>query len=258
MTWAGRRKLYYGGLACIVIALFLFVKIYPKLSAAPTCFDGKQNTNERGVDCGGGCAKICQADASPLVVKWSRSFKVGDGFYNAFAYVENQNIRAAAPLVRYEFTLYDKDNVFITTRQGSAYVPPNGRLGIFESAIDTGKRAPKYTTFHFLNEPIWLTVTEEESTQSVFAEAGVPTNLDIAPRLQVSLENQSISTLRNIDVFAIIYDEDGIALGTSKTSIDTMVSGQKKSIPFTWREPFAGASKRTEVITQVNVLANRQ
>lgn len=93
MTWSGKRKLYYGGIACIAIALFLFINIYPKLTKDPTCSDGKRNGAEVGTDCGGGCARICAAEAVPLVVKWSRSFKVSEGFYNAFAYIENQNLQ---------------------------------------------------------------------------------------------------------------------------------------------------------------------
>jgi hypothetical protein len=61
-----------------------------------------------------------------------------------------------------------------------------------------------------------------------------------------------------IDVFAIIYGNDGNALGVSKTIIDNMPSGAKEKHTFTWREPFAGEPKRTEIITQVNIFTNRQ
>jgi hypothetical protein len=258
MTWAGRRKLFYGGLLCIFIALFLLAKLYPKLTKDPTCMDQKQNGAERGIDCGGGCIRICQAETTPLVVKWSRSFKVADGIYNAFAYVENQNIRAAAPLISYEFTLYDTNNIFITSRTGTVYVPPNGRFGIFEAGIDTGKRVPKNTSIKLLNVPDWLTIGEEEAKQSLFAEADAPTNLDISPRLNVTIENPTISTVRNIEVYAIVYAEDGNALGVSKTIMDALPAGGKRNTTFTWREPFAGEPKRTEIITQLNVFSNRQ
>ena len=258
MTWSAKRKLYYGGIACIVIALFLFINIYPKLTKDPTCSDGKRNGTEVGIDCGGGCSRICAAEAVPLVVKWSRSFKVSEGFYNAFAYIENQNLQAAARVIYYEFTFYDADNIFISSRKGTAYVPANGRFGIFEPAVSTGKRIPKNTTFKFASTPEWLKVTEDESKQIIFAEAGVPSNLEIAPRMSVGVENPTLSQVRDIDVFAIIYDADDNALAVSKTVVDGLIANSKKNLTFTWREPFAGDPKRVEIISQINVFANRQ
>lgn len=257
MTWSGKRKLFYGGIACFALALFLLIAIYPQLSKEPTCADGKKNGNEVGVDCGGGCMRICQAQAVPLVVKWSRSFKVGDGFYNAFAYIENQNLQAASRFIYYEFNFYDENNIYISNRKGVAYIPPNGNFGIFEPAIATGNRIPKNTTFKFTSTPEWLRVTEDESKQVVFTEAGAVSNLEISPRLPVIVSNPTISTVRNIDIFAIVYDENNNALGVSKTVVDGLVAGAKKNVTFTWREPFSGEPRRTEIINQVNVFANR-
>ena len=253
MTWGSRRKLYYGGLACIIVAIFLFINIYPKLNVAPTCFDGKKNADEHGIDCGGNsCAIICQADTTPLVIKWSRSFKVGQGFYNAFAYIENQNIQASSKIIYYEFSIYDTDNIFITSRQGYTYIPSNGRFGIFEPAINTGKRIPKNTSFRFLTNPVWEKVTAKQSMQSFFAEATAPSNLDIAPRLDVVVSNPSLDTVRNIDVYSIVYGADDNALNVSKTVIDSLLSGAQKKVTFTWREPWAGEPKRTEILLQTD------
>ncbi len=257
MTWSAKRQFFYGGIACFAVALFLLINIYPKLNKAPTCFDTKQNGTETGIDCGGGCERICQAQTVPLVVKWSRSFKVGDGFYNAFAYVENQNLQASSKTIGYEFTFYDANNIFISSRKGYIYVPANGRFGIFEPAVSTGNRVPKNTTFRFLTTPEWLKVTDDESKQTIFSEAGALANLDLAPRLPVDVSNPTTGDVRNIDVYAIVYDQDDNALGVSKTLIDILPANSKKSVTFTWREPFNGEARRTEIITQVNVFANR-
>jgi hypothetical protein len=257
MTWGSRRKLLYGGFLCLFVAIFLLIKIYPLLNKEPTCLDGKKNGAERGVDCGGGCTRICQNDTAPLTVKWSRSFKVGNGIYSAFSYVENQNVQASGRVIYYEFNLYDEENIFIVSRKGATYIPPNGRFGIFETAIATGQRIPKNTSFKFLTQPQWEKVTAEEARQFVFSEASIPTNLDIAPRLSVSVENPTITTAYNIDVFAVIYDAEGNALGVSKTLVDKLPAGGNKNLTFTWREPFAGEPRRTEILTQLNVFENR-
>lgn len=210
-----------------------------------------------GVDCGGSCERLCFSQTTPLLVKWSRSFRVAPGFYNAFAYIENQNLGAAAREIGYEFTLYDEQNLFIGSRKGAVYVPPNGRFGVFEPAIPTGTRIPKNTLFRIISEPEWLRITEEESKQVLHTQATLPENTDTEPRLLATLENPTILPIKNIDVFAILYDDNGNALSVSKTILEALSPGDKKTVSFTWREPFTTLVQDTEIITQVNVFLNR-
>ncbi|MDP6250283.1 MAG: hypothetical protein QGH26_05690, partial [Candidatus Pacebacteria bacterium] len=59
MSWSSKnRSIYLGGLILILVIVFA-LPVYNIFNKEPTCFDGKQNSNERGVDCGGGCEKIC-------------------------------------------------------------------------------------------------------------------------------------------------------------------------------------------------------
>jgi hypothetical protein len=253
MTWAAKRKLTYLGLVVLCFAVVLFLYLYPKFTVPPTCTDAKQNGNERGVDCGGACARICVEDTTPLVVKWSRSYAVAKGYYNAFAYVENQNISAASREVSYEFTLFDEKNLFIASRQGKTYVPPNGRFAVFEPAIATGERVPKNTLFRFTSTPVWVSAKDRFSDLKLLTSTESPTNLDVAPKLKGVVENASLYTIKNINVFAIIYDSNGNALGTSATQINGISSGVKKDVFFTWRTPFDGEAKRVELLTQFNI-----
>jgi hypothetical protein len=253
MTWAAKRKLTYFGGVLLVFLVALFLYLYPKFTVPPTCTDAKKNGDERGVDCGGACARICVEDTTPLVVKWSRSYAVAKGYYNAFAYIENQNISAASQEVTYEFTLFDEKNLFIASRQGKTYVPPNGRFAVFEPAIPTGERVPKNTLFRFTSTPVWVTAKDRFSELKLLSSVGSPENLDLAPKLKGVVENASLYTIKNINVFAVIYDADGNALGTSATQINGMSSGVKKDVFFTWRAPFGGEAKRVELLTQFNI-----
>src|SRR5258706_7402476 len=253
MTWAARRKLTYTAIVILLVAVFAFIKLYPKFNVPPTCSDSKQNGDERGVDCGGACQKICLSDTTPLVIKWSRSFSVSTGFYNSFAYIENQNISAAAELVAYEFSLFDDKNLFITSRKGTTYIPPNGRVVVFEPAIPTGVRIPNNTLFRFTSTPLWLSTKDRFSDLKLLSTAGVPTNLDSAPKLTATLENASTQNINGIDVFAIIYNTDGNAIGASKTYLENLTNGQKQDVFFTWRAPFNDDIKKVELLTQFNI-----
>lgn len=244
--------------AVAVIGLLLFFYLYPKFNVPPTCTDNKQNGDERGIDCGGICSRICLDDTTPLVVKWSRSHPVANGYYNSFAYIENQNISAAAEQVSYEFTLFDDKNLYIASRKGSTYVSPNGRFAIFEPAIPTGERVVKNTLFRFTSTPNWVNAKDRFTDLKLLTSAESPTNLDVAPKLNGTIENASLYTIKDIDVFAVVYDADGNAIGTSTTHVGTLASGIKKDIFFTWRAPFPGEAKKVELLSQFNVFTQDQ
>ena len=91
MTWAGKRQLLILGSIAIVCIIILFPIVKPIIAPTPTCFDGKQNQGELGVDCSGPCQKICLAEALPVRVLWVRPFKVAEGVYSGVAYVSNPN-----------------------------------------------------------------------------------------------------------------------------------------------------------------------
>ena len=72
--WAFWRRLYYGSGFFLVSALFC-VGIYFVFFAQPaTCFDGVMNGSETGIDCGGGCVRVCAADVAAPRVVWAKSF----------------------------------------------------------------------------------------------------------------------------------------------------------------------------------------
>jgi hypothetical protein len=80
-SWASRRRRLYfegalGTFTLIVVAIW-FLNL-----ERPTCFDGRNNQDELGVDCGGSCAIFCPAQVLGPVVRWSRMFEVTTGLYN--------------------------------------------------------------------------------------------------------------------------------------------------------------------------------
>lgn len=92
--WVAKRKLFYGIFSIVALVLVIGVPLFFVLYKTPTCFDGKQNQNEKGIDCGGVCTRLCSSDIANPIVLWQRSFVVTDGVYNAVAYVQNPNVLA--------------------------------------------------------------------------------------------------------------------------------------------------------------------
>lgn len=256
MTWAFRRQFFYIAILIVFIFVFGFIIIYPRLNKAPTCVDNKQNGDETGIDCGGSCPKACIFQVDQISILWSRIFKVVDGRYNAVAYLENHNKNTAINKISYRFRFADKDNVYIGKREGETYVPPSGKFAVFESAIDIGNSIPVYISFEFTEIPVWIQVPEEKINQLKVLISDIKLeNEDTSPILSAMVKNNSLFQIPEVNVIAVLYDEEGNVVNSSRTYIDTLFGEESKEVVFTWPEPFLKNVIAKEIIPIFNIFS---
>lgn len=256
MTWALKRQiLYFLGLAIFIFGM-IYVVFYPEFHKAPTCTDGKKNGDEVGVDCGGSCAIACSIQTSDVALLWTRSFKVVDGRYNAVAYLENQNKNAAVYNIHYRFRFADKDNLYIGSREGETFIPPNSKFAIFEPAVDVGHAVPVFTTFEFTEKPTWIQVPFEKLSQLKLSvlDSSFSSEENI-PRLSTSIKNNSLFDIPSIKVVAILYDASGNAIDMSSTMIEKIKPNQTLPVSFTWRTPTEVTVIKKEIIPMFNIFS---
>lgn len=246
--WAfWRRFQYLSGLTLIV--LLVAGGLYALYGhEEPTCFDGSRNGDERGVDCGGSCLRVCTADILPLNVVWAESFKIVDGQYNAVAYIENRNKTAGTPRLNYVFKLYDSDGL-ITERRGETPVPLDGLYPLFEGKILTGGRAPTRTEIEFADDAIWLTGTAGAEQFTLISRE--LTSADSKPRLIAELRNEDLFEAQDIEIVATVFDKRKNPLTASKTVVEYFPGRTTQSVVFTWPEPIATTLTSCEVPTDV-------
>jgi Mg-chelatase subunit ChlD len=236
MSWAGRRRaIYLGGVGFALVVLFgipLFFIFYE----APLCSDGVQNGDELGVDCGGGCARLCTFQATDPVVLWSRSFEVRPGVYSAVAYVENPNPRAAATEATYAFRIFDTNNVLIAEREGRTLLMPGRITPIFEDNVGVGNRVPARTFLEFKDAVEWFSVSDQR-TDLVIRNRTL-SKPDVSPRLDTTLENTSITEFSDVEIIATIFGTDGNAVAASRTFLEYVPGRTSHDLVFTWPNPF--------------------
>lgn len=254
MTWALKRKITYLAILFLFFLGFGMIVAYPRLNKEPTCFDGKRNGDESGVDCGGSCQLVCSFEVEKVSVLWARSFKVVPGRYNAVAYLENQNVDSAVYKVKYKFRFADSNNIYIGKRDGEAYIPPRGKFAVFEPAIDTGNSIPVYTTFEFTEAPVWVNVSKEKIEELKLSVSDINLEgLDKSPHLGAKLTNESLFTIPGINVIAILYDSRGNAVSASRTYVDKLNGEEEVPLNFTWPEPFSANIITKEIIPIYNI-----
>lgn len=245
MSWATRRKLIYLGILLLILVVVAGTPLFLVVYKAPSCSDGKQNQGERGIDCGGPCKNLCQAQALEPVILWQRAFKVSPGSYNLIAYVKNLNVSSGSLNVPYSFKLYDRDNILIVERTGFTDLLPNKSFPIFESAVPSGEKVPSRVSFEFNKKPFWIRSGIPEIDLRVSDQ--LFSREDSSPRLEATIENQSIKTLSRLPVVAILYDLDGNAISASRTIIDLLEPRGSARIIFTWPEPFGVDISQKEI-----------
>lgn len=243
---------YLGGLFS-VIAIIVLIIIWPIITRKPTCFDGKRNGGENGVDCGGVCQKICNADTTEPVILWHRAFPVTGNIYNLVAFVENRNKAAAVVQVDYEFRIYDTRNILIGRRQGKTFIPPNQQFAVFEPRFDGGASEIRSVSFEFTSPFVWIKKEPTIQTLPIQIDNIVyDEGVKLTPSLTAIVRNDSIYDLPEFDVIAILYDENHNAINASKTHKDSLPSNQNSPLLFTWPQTLSSNPVTKDLILMVN------
>lgn len=242
ISWAAKKQLTYF-LIFLIIIIGAAVGFWLKITA-PSCTDGKQNQEEKGIDCGGSCVKECLGEIKDLAVLWSKPLQVVGSNYDAVALVENRNLFLSARSVKYQFKFYDDRNILIASREGEIFVNPGQKFAIFENNIDVGSRNPAKAFLEFEKNINWeiykgenlgLVVTKKEYQD------------DLRPSISATLENKTLADIKGIYAVAIIYADDGNAIAASATKIGGIKGKASADIFFTWPEYFEEEYSRDEI-----------
>jgi hypothetical protein len=253
LSWAKQRQLIYGTILSVVILGFGGTYVYFKFfNNAPTCFDNRMNGYEQGIDCGGSCVVACsnQVIAEPILL-WSRPFVVAKGLTNLVAYFQNPNVSYVGRPVEYLFRVYDKDNVLLGTRTGRVSIPPVKNFPIFEQGFNSGEKEPVKAFFEF-TEPITWELFQNQKPEFDVINVELSSTTTV-PHIDAELKNRTINRYRNIEVVALVYDQEGNAAAASKTTVDDISGGISIPLTFTWPEPFNFSVSKIEIIPKLPV-----
>jgi hypothetical protein len=245
-SWSEKRKFIYASVAVLFVIGVVGVPAFLLLYSAPTCFDNKKNGNEKGVDCGGKCTRLCQDSFLPPSVAWTRLERVVPGVYNSVAYIINPNTEGEARDVPYHMAIYDQNGMLIIDQKGMVTIPPHRNTLAFAGLIRTGNSIPSKVLFEFTARPDWYKKTDTLSTilitEKDYIEEGESSSL------RVVLKNDSVKNIGKLNVYAVLYDNAGNAIGFSKTIVDEIRAGSTVTAPFTWNTNRNGEVVSIEVL----------
>lgn len=241
--WSIQRKRIIFSIVVLTLVVLIGLPLFFLFYRAPTCFDGKQNGNETGLDCGGSCQLLCTAQSLPLILKGDpRVLKIADNTFEIVALIENPNASGEVYRAGYIFKLYSASSTIpLKVVEGETYIPRGVAFAIFEGPfiLEAGV-VPTRVILEWKKESLVWQRNTKETPELVVKDASLLrlSREDTRPRLDASVGNISLENVSNIDLVAVISDETNNIFAASKTFIDTLPAGGSASIVFTWPKPF--------------------
>ncbi|KKS37613.1 MAG: hypothetical protein A3G49_00575 [Candidatus Sungbacteria bacterium RIFCSPLOWO2_12_FULL_41_11] len=235
------------------IAAILLLFGYYKLLPEPTCSDLIKNQNEEEVDCGGPC-KSCLFKHIQDIQIFSVNFdEVVTGSYDVVAKVKNPNTRLLAKEFFYEITLKDDKGVIMQKRTGRSYLYAGETAHIIEGNIPS-KRKIYFAEFSINNKEVnWI---QGETKRPVFLSGEkISEVVRGTTRLKLKIFNQSLADFKNIEVGAIITNDNGDITAINKTLIDSLKAGDFVPFIFIWPGEFIINTANVLIEPRVNLTA---
>ena len=245
MSWGTSRRNTVIFLVIVVLIIPVIVGGFLIIYQKPNCFDGRQNSDETGIDCGGSCELVCTQETLDPVVEWERFFQVNEGVYNVVAYVENQNPNAGSRNVPYIFKLFNRDGVLIEQRNGSTRIRPKSVVPIIENGLRTLKQVPTRVSFEFSEDIIFEKENPQELSLIVKDEDFF---IDNSPKVSATLQNITLESVEDISVIVLLFDTFDNVVATSSTFVEEVSAEGSKDVTFTWPNSLKEEVSRIEVI----------
>lgn len=249
ISWRFKRKFIYGFGTVSVLILFIALPIFLLVYEAPTCFDGKQNGTESGVDCGGSCVKLCTAELVAPIVQWTRLFEVSPGVYNTLSMIENPNTNAIGRGGVYTITLFNAQGQVVAERANQTVIPAEGEFPIFTTGLTTSGVPATRATLVFNQQPVWTRLPS----------GIVKPDLDISkeqlqlvrgtPRLTAEVVNNGTNVVTDLIIIAELVDARGNVINASQTFVERLTPLEAREIAFTWN---SGAF-RLEQVARISI-----
>lgn len=255
MDWGTRRKTTIIAIFALLVTLIgMYVVYILFIKQTPTCTDGLRNQDERDIDCGGVCTRMCAADTLPLITLWQRSAEISDGVYSAVAYVDNQNKFGGIQKLQYELKMYDNKNILVTEPViGETYIGPNQKTAIVENNIFVGNKKPHTVFFKWIGIPVWERTAEGWERSYIKSDSEKISDADTYPKISARLINTHPTyDYENLPVVVLVYDVTGNMINLSNTVVDLLPHQGSANISFSWQKPFTDKVGLIEIIPRVS------
>lgn len=264
MDYRRRKQLIIIFILALVLILLGAGAYYKWFYQAPTCFDGKQNQGEAGVDCGAPCAMSCELlTVKKLEVQWAKAVFLKDGFYDLAAKVSNPNPNFGLAQFNYAFKLFDASNQLIAQKQGVSFILPNQSKYLIEAIVAAERKPAKVEiTIAESAKTDWQRLADNFAVPDLYVhdkqfkylekQAGQPASAQVSG----IIKNNSNFDFDRIQVAVALFDASREPVGINKTEARTVLAGEDRYFSALWFSPLGGEIKSVDILADTNLFSD--
>jgi hypothetical protein len=170
--------------------------------------------------------------------------------YQVVAVVENPNVSAQVARARYSLKLYEASaTVPLAVIESETFIPRNSTFAIFEGPMNLGDGRPTRATLEWKSDSLdWQKSNDPVADLSV--RNIILTREEGEPRIDALLVNNSLERTLNIELVALVSDESGNIIASSKTFVESIAGSGLSPVVFTWPQPFGVPVSSIDIITR--------
>ncbi|HNW96270.1 MAG TPA: hypothetical protein PLQ44_00805 [Candidatus Paceibacterota bacterium] len=223
----------------ILIIALVFIINLPNA----TCFDGKQNGNETGVDCGGSCVTCAIKNAKSLeIVSQPVALDVGSDFIAISAKIRNSNVGYGVKFT-YQINFLDSFGQIKNTISDNSYIYPSSAKFLVIPKVEMKKTDFSRMEIVFdQNSFEWF--ASEKTSKDLFSiydvqaqfleDAKNPGYLKVTGKIN----NKMTNSFPLVDVVILVYSKTGELLNAVKTGINNLSGNTTQQFEYTWMAYF--------------------
>lgn len=219
------KQIFYG-LFFLIIILIIISIFYFNFRSKPSCFDGKQNQGEEGIDCGGPCLKTCLTpDFRNIEVQWVKLLDVKSQLI-LMAKIQNPNSNLASYSFDYEFNILSNGQI-LKKIYGESFIYAE-EVKYIEEFINKENIDNKNLEVKFVIKNIHWVKSKNFTKPKIDLM-----NTDIQFKDDFNyvfgrIKNSDFISLNNIQILANLYDDRNSLISSSKTLIDDISPAEIK------------------------------
>ncbi len=226
------------------------------LKPQETCFDGRQNQDEQGTDCGGICANACveKIIGVDLERKEVSFVPAGTGSYDVLGQIYNPNDVAGASSFRYVFELKGADGRVLATRSGESYILPQETK--YLPAVNVAAPGTVTSVTLVISDVQWERFSgyRERPAVNIYQKRynQISSGAGFGEAYGL-LSNESPYDFRSLSVIVILRDGGGKLLALNTTEMRTVQAGEERDFRLVWPTAFPGTVERVEMTVDADV-----
>ncbi len=256
MSYRFLKQLVYIFIYCAIFFLLGWGG-YKLFYVEPTCFDGKQNQNEAGIDCGGPCFPCAITGVADPEVLWKKILPATAKAGNLIIAIKNTTGKYGADNIEYAIRLVGADGRSLKEFSGKSFILPSQIKYIVIPNIDILARDVLDIQFS-ISKISWKTINVDNSLlghRMVSGRFSAGADLGYIT-IGGHVINRTAIILDNISVYAVVYNKNNppepVAVGS--TNVYTVLPNEERFFQINIPGPIFGVKKEDIDLENIDIL----